>query len=127
MPKNLLDEVTSSPEGLRLFQQERAIQELTELVCELLERDSVTRKELASRLGKTKGYITQLLDGRANMTIRTIADIFTALDQQLHFSAAPLSQGRHVTLLQSMATHWNTMQPWDARYQMPTTALKVAS
>ena len=125
MPKNLLDEVTSSPEGMRLFQQERAIQEVTELICKLLERDSVTRTELASRLGRTKGYITQLLDGRANMTMRTISDVFTALDQQVHFSEAPLSQAGHVILLRMATPNWD-VQTWNAQYQVTGAPMKIA-
>lgn len=66
---------------------ERAILEVTELICELMEREGVRRIDLADRLGKTKGYITQLLEGR-NMTIRTISDICFALGFELHFSAS---------------------------------------
>ena len=50
----------------------------------------MSRSELAKRLDRTKGYITQLLDGRANMTVRTISDVFTALDRAVHFQDGPL-------------------------------------
>lgn len=64
--------------------------EVTELVCQLMEADGVSRTELASRLGKTKGYVTKLLDGRTNMTIRTISDVFMALDRAFHVQDGPL-------------------------------------
>lgn len=34
------------------------------------------------QLGKSKGWVTQLLDGEANKTIRTIADAFAVLGQE---------------------------------------------
>lgn len=76
---------TQTPEGMRLYQQERAILEVTEVICELMDKQGVSRSDLAKRLGRTKGYITQLLDGRANMTVRTISDVFTALGLAVHF------------------------------------------
>jgi len=80
---------------MRLYQQERAILELTELACEIMDESNVSRAELARRMRKTKGYVSQLLDGRANMTIRTIADIFTALDRSIHFHGDSLRAAAH--------------------------------
>jgi len=80
-----VEKIASTEEGKRGLNQERAILELTELICEIMEEENVTRADLARRLGRSKGFVTQLLDGRANMTIRTIADIFTALGRTIHF------------------------------------------
>ncbi len=88
--ETLTEKLTKTAEGMRLYQQERAILEVTELVCQLMDEQDVSRSELATRLGRTKGYITQLLDGRANMTVRTISDVFTALDRAVHFQEGPL-------------------------------------
>jgi len=53
--------------------------EVTETLCELLEKEKLSRKELADRLGKTKGFISQLLGGGRNLTLRTVADILHVL------------------------------------------------
>ncbi len=90
MSETLIERLTKTAEGMRLYQQERAIQELTDLTCEIMQEQDVNRSELARRLGKTKGYITQLLDGRTNMTVRTISDVFVALDRAVHFQEGPL-------------------------------------
>lgn len=75
--------VAASSENHRLFLQERAIYEVTEMIeCEM-EKQQVSRSELASRLGRTKGWVTQLLDGDANKTIRTVADVLAVLGRQL--------------------------------------------
>ncbi len=86
----LTEKLTKTEEGMRLYQQERAILELTELVCQLMHEQDLSRAELARCLGKTKGYVTQLLDGRTNMTVRTISDVFVALDRAVHFQEGPL-------------------------------------
>lgn len=91
MTHTLIDKLTQTPEGMRLYQQERAIQEATDLICEVMEEKGIGRADLARRLGKTKGYITQLLDGRTNMTVRTLSDVLGTLDCAIHFYEGPLS------------------------------------
>ena len=91
MPRDWIDELTSTPEGMRRFQQERSILEVTELISVVMEARGVSRSELATRLGKSRAFVTQLLDGRANMTLRTISDTLGALGCSLHASAAPLA------------------------------------
>lgn len=90
MSDALIDKLTSTPEGMRAYQQERVILDVTELICELMERQGVCKSDLAERLGTTKGYVTQLLDGRANMTLRKVSDVLCALGAKLDVSAAPL-------------------------------------
>ena len=77
--------LTESPEAMKLFQQERSILEVTELICEEMHRKNVSRADLASLLDTTRGYITQLLDGERNMTVRTISDVFFHLGKSAHF------------------------------------------
>jgi hypothetical protein len=91
MTQTLTEKLTATADGMRLYQQERAILEFTELLCQIMDEEEVTRSELARRLGKTKGYITQLLDGRTNMTVRTMSDVFGVLDRAVHFQDGPLS------------------------------------
>ena len=51
------------------------IMDVTERICEILEKEGIDRKELAIRMGKSKGYISQLLNGTRNMTLGTLAEI----------------------------------------------------
>ena len=85
MVKTLSQEIAATELGKRLLQQEGAILDVTELICEIMKEDRVSRSDLAKRLGKTRGHISQLLDGTANMTVRTVADIFTVLGRTIHF------------------------------------------
>ena len=79
MKTTILDEYLKDEEFRRLFAQEDLILEVTETICELLENEKISRKELADRLGKTKGFISQLLNGGRNLTLRTVADILHVL------------------------------------------------
>jgi plasmid maintenance system antidote protein VapI len=84
------EEYLSDRTNMRLYQQERAIYETTELMEEAIEHSGVTRGELAHRLGRTKGWVTQLLEADANKTIRTVADVFAVLGYEFHVSFQPI-------------------------------------
>jgi transcriptional regulator with XRE-family HTH domain len=78
MANSVIDDM-NDPEFRKLLAQEELILEVTETICELLKNEAVSRKELAERLGKSKGFISQLLNGGRNLTLRTVADILHVL------------------------------------------------
>jgi len=78
MANSVIDDM-NDPEFRKLLAQEELILEVTETICELLENEKVSRKGLADRLGKTKGFVSQLLSGGRNLTLRTVADILHVL------------------------------------------------
>lgn len=84
---DFLDRWTAeSPENARLVAQERLITQVTEAIWKAMEDAEVNKTELASRMGTTKGYISQILSGSRNMTLRTLADICFALDRRADIS-----------------------------------------
>jgi transcriptional regulator with XRE-family HTH domain len=90
MTRTLVEKYVEDPERMRLYQQERAIYEITELIESVMEAEGVSRATLAKRLGKSKGWITQLLDGETNKTIRTVADVLAVLGQEFRVFAQPI-------------------------------------
>ncbi len=64
------------PRGVR---QEELILEATEALARALRSSGLTQSELAARLGKTKGFVSQILGGGKNLTLRTLADVAGAL------------------------------------------------
>ena len=76
----------SSVENHRRLRQEELIFEVTEMLCEALETGKISKSELASKLGKSKGFVSQLLAGGRNLTLRTLADIADALGCRTRFS-----------------------------------------
>ena len=74
--------ILQNPEYAREAAKGDLIMEVTESICEILEKEKITRKELASRLNKTKGYVSQLLNGDRNMTLGTLAEILYVLERR---------------------------------------------
>ncbi|HFI1903244.1 TPA: helix-turn-helix domain-containing protein [Enterobacter roggenkampii] len=69
-----------SEEHKRLYAAEELTFNVTEDILIQMEDRGVSKSDLAEKLGKTKAYISQLLSGSRNMTLRTLADICFALD-----------------------------------------------
>lgn len=67
----------------KLLAQEELILEVTEFICKLMGDKNITRKQLADLLGKSKGFVSQLLNGGRNLTLRTVADIFYVLEYKI--------------------------------------------
>jgi transcriptional regulator with XRE-family HTH domain len=91
MSETVLQQFVANPEGMRLFQQEQLAVEIADLICKTMRKQHVTQSELAQRLQKSKGRVSQILSGDSNLTLRTVADVFTALDKTLCVSAVKMS------------------------------------
>lgn len=95
MPKHLIrfsDDLPSDhwiaqqlPSGtsLRTFAEDEAISNLTSAVQAALDRSGVTRAEVADLLGTTRSYVSQVLNGSTNMTLRTLGALLWAAGQQV--------------------------------------------
>ncbi len=65
--------------------QEKLILDVTESIFEVLEKQGKSRADLAASMGRSAAYVSQLLNGSRNMTLRTLADISYALDIEPRF------------------------------------------
>jgi len=92
---------TLNKELLRVKQQEDFILEITEKIQEAMEIKEISQSELARRLGKTRSYISQLFDGERNMTLRTVADLFWAIEMSV---AIELKESKSVEKTLEMAS-----------------------
>lgn len=72
---SLTDWVNASPARQRKFAQERLITDVAEEIWGAMRVNGVTKADLAKALGCSKSHITQILNGRRNMTLRSLADI----------------------------------------------------
>src|SRR5437016_242042 len=77
----------------RLVAQETLLFEAAERVAELIDAADISRTELANRLGKSKGFVTQVLAGDRNMTLRTLADLGYVLGHSFDIVAKPATTG----------------------------------
>lgn len=67
--------VRQSPERERLYAEEKLIVDVAEEIWAAMERAGRSKAEVAEALDKSKAYVSQVLNGSRNMTLRTLADI----------------------------------------------------
>lgn len=86
-----------TPEKRRVRAQERLVFNATEAVCDALAERGMTRKELATRLEVSPGEVTQRLNGRRNLTLRSLADMLDALgfDLEVELRDRRAASGTH--------------------------------
>ena len=73
----------SSDHNRRLLREEALILEVTEAVSAVMQEEGISKSQLAKRMGKTKGFISQLLSGGRNLTLRTLAGLVDALEYRV--------------------------------------------
>ena len=61
------------------LRQEELILDITERLTDALDNAGITKGELAERLGKSPGFISQAFGGGRSLTLRTVSDIAAAL------------------------------------------------
>ena len=71
------------------YQTELSIVGLNEKIVSKMGELKINRAELAKRLGVSKAFVTKLLNGSPNMTIKTMISIALALDCQLYVDIYP--------------------------------------
>lgn len=81
---NFVLERLKTTEQQREYAQERCITALTEQIAATIEEHGITRQEMAERLGRSKGFVSQVLSGSRNMTLRTLADLFWAVGLEVN-------------------------------------------
>ncbi len=73
--KTIYEKMMEEKEFERLMAQEDLILEVTETFMDILAVEKVKKNALAQMMGKTKGFISQILNGSRNLTLRTLADM----------------------------------------------------
>ena len=84
----------SDLEGTALYWEEKSILDFTIDLYNLMKKRGVNRKELAGRLGTSPAYITRVLKGDANFTIKSMVKLVRALDGSLTIHVIPKEENR---------------------------------
>lgn len=79
----LNDWVAASPERERIYAQEKLIVDAAEEICAAMDNSEVSKAQLAASLGKSRAFVSQILNGSRNMTLRTMADIASSLGKKV--------------------------------------------
>ncbi len=92
--KTHFEELMEQPEFRKLYAIEGLVTQAGEFIAGLMEQQKVSRAELARRLGKSRAYVTQMLSGARNLTVRTLAEAAYALGVEVKLEAVPLEAER---------------------------------
>ena len=65
------------------FRMESIIMDITENICEKLEKKNITRAKFADILGVSPPAVTKILNGNSNFTLKTLLSIADALGLNL--------------------------------------------
>ena len=57
--------------------------EFTEMVCKFMEEQKMTRTDLAKKLDVSSAYITKLLRGNANVTLKTMVRLAKVFNKEI--------------------------------------------
>lgn len=82
------EEILKSPE----YWFEEAQNELYRQVVDYKERKKITQTQLAEELGVTKGYVSQILKGEFNYTIKKLIEISLAIGKVPRIQYSPISK-----------------------------------
>jgi transcriptional regulator with XRE-family HTH domain len=106
------------PQGLR---QEELIIEVTEALARALRDTGITQTELAAKLGKSKGFVSQILGGGRNLTLRTLADVAGALDCEVRLDLEPQRHCEVVYIHNWNQRHAPSGEALASSFLLPTT------
>ena len=68
---------------------EGVVLELTEQIAAQMKERGISRSDLAERLGTSRAYVTKLLDGQENMTVKTLVRVANALEMKVGMKLVP--------------------------------------
>lgn len=69
--------------SLRGYAEDRAVSLLTRAVLDAIESAGLSRADVARALGTTKSYVSQVLNGSTNMTLKTLGALLWASGRQV--------------------------------------------
>jgi len=81
--------VIADPEFRRMLSVKSLVAEASETIAKLMAQQNVSKADLARRLNKSRAWVTQLLSGKANMTVRTLAEVAYVLEAEVKLHAQP--------------------------------------
>ena len=116
------EKALQDPSTARLIAEEAFVIDVLERICEFMEREAISRAELARRLGTSKANVTQMLRGR-NLGVKTVAAAIHVMGgvPTLHIgrpvpmATSPKAGTHHFTVIDGEQTAWRT-RPTQATY-----------
>jgi transcriptional regulator with XRE-family HTH domain len=83
--RRFIDANRDTPE----WELESLLLDVNEGLWAAMQARGVSRSDLADRLGTSRAYVTKLLDGQENMTLKTLVRVANALDMKVATKLVP--------------------------------------
>jgi transcriptional regulator with XRE-family HTH domain len=85
-------DLLAHPAARKSYEEALLTDAFLEQVSNLLEKRGVPQRALAERLGVSEGRVSQILSGRQNLTVRTLANLATVLEARFCVSITDLDE-----------------------------------
>ncbi len=95
--KSLADQFREDPEDRVIYLQESLVVDVAQKIYEAMEQQNISSKELATKLDVNPSRISQYLSGDSNLTLKTVATIFEALDMEMTVDFRPINKEAETT------------------------------
>jgi len=89
MDLEALREKVNAARGTFDYRLEKILFQLGEDICLLMEQQRLSRTQLAERMGVSPAYITKILSGNPNLTIKSLLKLADAMGKELTLQFAP--------------------------------------
>ena len=93
-----LQRTIASYEGDAEFEFEELLLEVNEQIVAQLQRSGMRRSELADKLGVSRAFVTKLLSGEENVTLKTLVRVANALGTKVQFEIGSEDAGQWETI-----------------------------
>lgn len=101
---NNIDDLLKNSEEQRQYARDLCMLMIAHQIDHIMREQGVNRVTLADRIGRTKGFVSQVLSGSRNMTLVTLADLLSALGKEI--------RGLEVRSLGEMRVPEGVMNEW---------------
>ena len=86
--------------------------DITEQICRAMDRQDITRSQLADRLGVSRQYITNFLNTPTNTTLKSVVEFAVALKLQPHVRLQATGPGDSVPVAWEEPTREDVLPPF---------------
>ncbi len=83
-----------------------------------MKEEGINRQQLAERLGKSRQYVSRILNETANFTLQSIAELACALGRKVHVGIH--ADSIRVTYLQRILREFTVIEPFGEGILLPT-------
>jgi len=83
-----LDSVRDDPD----FKTHQLLLEIIDQITDLMESEGIRKSNLAERLGVSRAYVTAVLEGKPNLTIRSLVRLASALGSTVDVKLSRLNE-----------------------------------